>query len=215
MLSDDVWCELRDQGTVRRFRERSVMLRQGDPGTHLLALTDGLAKVVCREADGVTTWLAFRGPGDLLGEVSVFNGTTRTADVIALSPCTTIVLEAQRFRRFVEERGLVMALMRQTLARLRESDLHRTERLTLPLVVRLARSLVRLAELAEPVTGAAPEELRLTGLTQEEIAQSIGVTRNAVISGLQQLRDTGAVETARRVVVIKDMAALRRWTTAE
>ncbi|KPI02320.1 transcriptional regulator, Crp/Fnr family [Actinobacteria bacterium OK074] len=209
MLSDETWRELRDQGTTRTFRERSVMLRQGSAGTHLLALTDGLAKVVCREPGGAVTWLAFRGPGDLLGEVSVFNGTPRMAEVVALTPCSAVVLEADRFRRFVEERGLVMDLMRQAFSRLRESDAHRTELLTLPLVVRLARALLRLAELSAP--GAESDVVRLTGLSQEEIAQATGVTRNAVISGLQRLRESGAVETARRVIVIKDMRALRGW----
>ncbi|MDX3851061.1 Crp/Fnr family transcriptional regulator [Streptomyces sp. AK02-01A] len=207
-----MWRELQNQGTPRTFRERSVMLRQGSPGTYLLALTTGLAKVVSREPGGATSWLAFRGPGDLLGEVSVFNGTTRTAEVVALTPCTALVLEAQRFRRFVEERGLVMDLMRQALSRMRESDVHRTELLTLPLVARLARALLRLAEL----TGADPESgvIRLTGLSQEEIGQATGVTRNAVTAALQQLREAGAVETARRVVVINDMRTLRRWASA-
>lgn len=211
MLSEEVWRELRAQGTLRRFRERSVMLRQGAPGTHLLALTDGIAKVVCREADGATTWLAFRGPGDVLGEVSVFNRTTRTADVVAIVPCTAVVLEAERFRAFVEDRGLVMELMRQALARLRESDLHRAELLNLPVVVRLARSLLRLAELAGSRVAPGPNSIELTGLTQEELAQAIGVTRNSAIAGLQQLRDAGVVVTARRVIAIKDVAALRHW----
>lgn len=213
MLSGEAWRELRGQGAIRTFRERSVMLRQGSPGTHLLALTDGLAKVVCREPGGVVTWLAFRGPGDLLGEVSVFHGTTRTAEVIALTPCTAVVLEAERFRRFVEQHGLVMDLMRQALSRLRESDAHRTELLTLPLVARLARTLLRLVELTAP--GRGSEVVRLTGLSQEEIAQATGVTRNAVITGLQRLRESGAVETARRVIVVKDMKALRHWATAD
>ncbi|REK89969.1 Crp/Fnr family transcriptional regulator [Streptomyces inhibens] len=213
VLSEEVWRELQSQGTSRIFRERSVMLRQGSPGTHLLALTDGLAKVVCREPSGAVTWLAFRGPGDLLGEVSVFNGTSRTAEVVALTPCTAVVLEAQRFRRFVEQRGLVMDLMRQALSRLRESDVHRTELLTLPLVVRLARALLRLAELTAPA--AEPDVVQLTGLSQEEIAQATGVTRNSVIAGLQRLRDAGAVETARRVIVIKDMKTLRHWASAD
>ncbi|MEU3184767.1 Crp/Fnr family transcriptional regulator [Streptomyces sp. NPDC006923] len=211
MLSDDAWRELLGQGAVRTFRERTVMLRQGSAGTHLLALTDGLAKVVCRESGGVVTWLAFRGPGDLLGEVSVFNDTPRTAEVVSLTPCTAVVLEAERFRRFVEQRGLVMDLMRQALSRLRESDAHRTELLTLPLVVRLARALLRLAELTSP--GADSDAIRLTGLSQEEIAQAIGVTRNAAITGLQRLRESGAVETARRTIVIKDMKVLRDWAT--
>ncbi|MFE4209277.1 Crp/Fnr family transcriptional regulator [Streptomyces goshikiensis] len=133
VLSDEVWRDLRSQGVTRMFPERSVMLRQGSPGTHLLALTSGLAKVVCREPSGAKTWLAFRGPGDLLGEVSVFNGTSRTADVVALTPCVAVVLDAERFVRFVEERGLVIHLMRQALARMRESDLHRGELQILPL----------------------------------------------------------------------------------
>lgn len=211
MLSDETWRELLGQGTTRTFRERSVMLRQGSAGTHLLALTDGLAKVLCREPGGVVTWLAFRGPGDLLGEVSVFNDSPRTAEVVSLTPCTAVVLEAERFRRFVERRGLVMDLMRQALSRLRESDAHRTELLTLPLVVRLARALLRLAELSAP--GAESDGVRLTGLSQEEIAQAIGVTRNAAITGLQRLRASGAVETARRAIVIKDMKVLRDWAT--
>lgn len=209
MLSEEVWRELRNQGAPRTFRERSVMLRQGSEGRYLLALTDGLAKVVHRAPGGVVTWLAFRGPGDLLGEVSVFHGTPRTAEVVALTPCAAIVLEAQRFRRFVDERGLVMDLMREALHRLRESDAQRTELLTLPLVVRLARVLLRLAELTSP--GVGSDGVRLTGLSQEEIAQATGVTRNAVITGLHLLRQSGAVETARRVIVIRDMRALRNW----
>ncbi|MEV5686843.1 MULTISPECIES: Crp/Fnr family transcriptional regulator [unclassified Streptomyces] len=212
MLSDETWRELRDQGATRTFRERSVMLRQGSAGTHLLALTDGLVKVVCREPGGVVTWLAFRGPGDLLGEVSVFNGTPRTAEVVALTPCSAVVLEAERFRRYIEQRGLVMDLMRQAFSRLRESDAHRAELLTLPLIVRLARTLLRLAELTAP--GNESDGVRLTGLSQEEIAQAIGVTRNAVITGLQRLRESGAVETARRTIVIRDIRVLRAWAAA-
>lgn len=213
MLSEEVWRELRSRGPSRRFRERGVMLRQGSPGTHLLALTDGIAKVVCREPNGAVTWLAFRGAGDLLGEVSVFHGTPRTAEVVALTPCTAVVLDARCFRRFVEERGLVMDLMRQTLTRLRESDAHRAELLTLPLVVRLARTLLRLVDLSG--CGTESGTVRLNGLTQEEIAQAIGVSRNAAITGLQRLREAGALETARKAIVIRDVGALRRWASAE
>ncbi|MFH0177355.1 Crp/Fnr family transcriptional regulator [Streptomyces cacaoi] len=213
MLSEEVWRELRAQGSSRRYRERDVMLRQGSPGTYLLALTDGIAKVLSRESNGAVTWLAFRGPGDLLGEASVFHGTMRTAEVVALTPCTAVVLEARRFQRFVEERGLVMDLMRQALTRLRESDTHRSELLTLPLTARLARALLRLAELNGQGTESGP--VQLNGLAQEEIAQAIGVSRNAVITGLQRLREHGALETARKVIVIKDVGALRHWATVE
>ncbi|MEU6623660.1 Crp/Fnr family transcriptional regulator [Streptomyces litmocidini] len=209
-LSQDVWRELCGLGTARRFRAGSTLLRQGESGTHLLALTDGLVKVIRREENGESTLLAFRGPGDLLGEVAVFDRRARIADVIALRPCTAVMLEAERFRAFVEDRGMVMDLMRQTLARLRESDLRHAELQRLSLSTRLARSLVRLADLMGPVRpDAAP--LRLTGLKQEELAQAVGVSRNAVVGSLQELRQMGAVETGRKVITIRDMETLRKW----
>jgi CRP-like cAMP-binding protein len=121
------------------------------------------------------------------------------------------LLDAQRFRRFVEERGLGLDLMRQALARLRESDQQRTELQTLPVATRLARSLLRLAALTRQDDSPTVTPLRLSGLTQEEIAQSVGVTRNAVIPGPRQLRETGAISTSRRAIVIRDLAELRRW----
>lgn len=213
-LSLGVWQELCNLGLERRFRAGSRMLQQGDSGTHLLALTEGLVKVIRREESGETTLLAFRGAGDLLGEVAVFDNQARIADVVALRPCKAVILEARRFRAFVERRGLVMELMQQTLARLRESDLRHAELMTLPLCARLARSLVRLADLTAP-SPLGLEPLQLTGLTQEELAQAIGVSRNAVVGGLQQLREARAIETARRTITIRDMEALRHWAKAE
>ncbi|MEU3147599.1 MULTISPECIES: Crp/Fnr family transcriptional regulator [unclassified Streptomyces] len=209
-LSQNVWKALCGLGQERRYPAGSRMLRQGDPGTHLLALTAGLVKVVRHEESGETTLLAFRGPGDLLGEVAVFDDRARIADVVALRPCRAVVLEAHRFQAFVEQHGLLMELMRQTLGRLRESDLRHAELMTLPLCARLARMLVRLADLTAP-SPTVHTPLRLTGLTQGELAQAIGVTRNAVVSGLQQLREAGAVETARRSVTVQDMETLRLW----
>lgn len=186
------------------------MLRQGDPGLHLLALTQGLVKVIRREEDGETTLLAFRGVGDLLGEGSAFDlRQLRIADVVALRPCKAVVLERKKFRDFVESENLVLEVMQQTLARLRESDLRRAELMTLPLPARLARALVRLVRLNS--AAADTEPLVLTGLTQEELAQYIGVSRSAVVTGLQQLRDVGAIETARRAVTIRDLTVLHTW----
>jgi CRP-like cAMP-binding protein len=214
-LPRELWRQLCGLGTERRFRAGSRMLRQGDMGTHALALVEGLVKVVRHGRDGEVTLLAFRGPGDLLGEVAVFDGGPRIADVVALRPCRAMVLEASGFRALVERQGMVSELMLQTLARLRESNLRQAELLTLPLVTRLARALVRLADLTAPAaprtrTGTGTEgTLRLTGLTQEELALAIGVTRNSVVGALQRLREAGAVETARRSVTIRDMEALR------
>ncbi|WP_241562268.1 Crp/Fnr family transcriptional regulator [Streptomyces hoynatensis] len=205
MLSQGVWEEIVREGWQRRYAAGDMMLRQGSPGTHLLACTAGLAKVVQHRPDGAVLWLAFRGPGELLGEVSVLStrGEPRSADVVAVTECVTQVLDAARFRRFVEERGLGADLLQQAMDRTRESDEYRAELVTLSVSERLARTLLRLSVLAD--------SRQLTGLTQEELAQAVGGSRNGVAEGLQRLRAAGAVETARRVIGITDLGVLRRW----
>ncbi|MFJ5230959.1 Crp/Fnr family transcriptional regulator [Kitasatospora sp. NPDC088391] len=209
-LPMEIWQELCALGRERRYPAGSLMLHQGDLGLHLLALTEGLVKVVRREENGETTLLAFRGAGDLLGEGTAFDRLhARIADVVALRPCRAVVLEADRFRRFVEQPNRGSHVMRQTIARLRESDLRHAELRTLSLCTRLARTLLRLVRLTTPAVGAAP--LVLTGLTQEELAHSIGSSRAAIVVGLHHLREAGAIGTARRAITVLDLAVLNSW----
>ena len=205
MLPQGVWEDIIRLGRPRRYAAGAVMLRQGTEGTHLLACITGVAKVIQHRPDGTDLWLAFRGPGELLGEVSVLStrGERRSADVIAVTACLTHVLDAAGFRRFVAERDLGAALLQQAMDRTRESDEYRAELVTLSVGERLARTLLRLSVLAG--------SRKLTGLTQEELAQAVGSSRNGVIEGLQRLRAAGAVETARRVIGITDVRVLRRW----
>ncbi|MFC7623148.1 cyclic nucleotide-binding domain-containing protein [Microlunatus sp. GCM10028923] len=61
------------------------MLRQGDPGTHVLVLLSGVVKIVRFEADGRVRLLAFRGPGEVVGELAVQDDGSRLADVVAMT----------------------------------------------------------------------------------------------------------------------------------
>ncbi|GAB2887784.1 Crp/Fnr family transcriptional regulator [Streptomyces mayteni] len=209
MLSEQMWESIIRHGVERRFDAGEVMLHQGTTGTHLLALTAGLAKVVQLRPDGTKLWLAFRGPGELLGEVSVLSTRqeTRGADVIAVTRCVTRLLNATWFRPFVQTHGLGPDLLQQAMDRTRESDEYRAELVTLSVRARLARTLLRLSELAGST--------RLVGLTQEELAQAVGGSRNGVAEGLQGLRAVGAVATGRKVISIIDRTTLKSWADEE
>lgn len=205
MRSDQMWGALAGQGVERRFAAGAVMLRQGAPGTHLLVLSAGLTKVIQHRPDGTCLWLAFRGPGELLGEVSVLSKgrLPRGADVVAVTGCVTRVLHADWFRRFVQENRLEAELLDHAMKKTRESDEYRAELVTLSVPERLARTLLRLSGLAE--------SRQLAGLTQEELSQAVGSSRNSVAEALQHLRDAGAVTTARRVIDIIDPGTLGAW----
>ncbi|MFJ5927694.1 Crp/Fnr family transcriptional regulator [Kitasatospora sp. NPDC092948] len=201
LMGESVWSAMLDGALVRRHPIGSTLLRQGEEGQHVLALVGGVAKVLRHERGGELTLLAFRGPGELLGEVAVLDGGVRSANVLSITDCTVAVLAKPTFLHFVAARGLYPVLVRYALARLRESDLARAGGDILP---RLAAALLTLADLSAAPSGE-PVEL---ALTREELAQHLGVSRNTVSAGLGDLGPFG-VQPARKRILLTDLPALR------
>ncbi|MFE4977367.1 Crp/Fnr family transcriptional regulator [Kitasatospora sp. NPDC056651] len=209
LMGEPAWTGLLAEAFERRHPLGATLLRQGEPGTHVLALLAGVAKVSRRERNGDVRLLAFRGPGELLGEVAVLDDGVRSASVQAISDCTVAVLTKEVFLRLVAERELFPVMVRYAMGRLRESDLARTGGDVVP---RLAAALVALADLS---TGAAPARGRRIdlALTRDELAQHLGVSRNTVTAALTSLA-AHRVEAGRKSIAIGDLAALRGAATA-
>lgn len=206
-IGDEAWADLLTKATRRRHRGGSLLLRQGEPGTHILAVVSGVTKVVRHEPDGNPTLLAFRGPGELLGEVAVLDDGVRSASVEAMSQCDVGVVGKPAFLQFATEYGLFPLLVRYALNRLRESDQARGGG---DLTGRLATALVRLADIAgEKAPRGGSLEL---ALTRDELAQHLRVSRNTVTSALTRL--SAYVRVSRRRIVIDDLSALRRAVNA-
>ncbi|WP_158587958.1 Crp/Fnr family transcriptional regulator [Actinomadura logoneensis] len=198
IVEDEAWRRLLALGAARTFPPASTLLRQGDPPTHVLALTSGRVKVVRSSPDGDHLVLAVRGPGEILGDYSVLGEDDRSATVIAVEVCHTSVVPADRFLAFVRSSGLENDLLRHAMSRIRESEAWRAELSSLPARTRLARTLLRF--------GAPLPEI---GLDQTEIAGAAGLARSTAAGELAYLREHGIVRTSRRRVVITDVAALR------
>ncbi|MFB4306115.1 Crp/Fnr family transcriptional regulator [Actinomadura sp. GTD37] len=197
-VSARTWESLVTAGSERRFRVGDVLLRQGDPPAHVLLLLAGRVKALLTLPDGEVLLLAVRGPGELLGEIAVLGGDGRSATVIALDPCVTRVLPADRFRAVVRETGAETDLLRRAMRRLREGEEWRAETAALPAGPRVVRALLRLA-----VSG------REVGLGQSEIGQAVGLSRGVVAAELARLREAGIVATERGRTVITDLPRLR------
>jgi Cyclic nucleotide-binding domain len=78
--------------TVEQFPAGRVLLRQGEPGTTVYLVLDGIIRV---ERDG--EWLAEYGPGALLGERAHLEGGNRTATLVTVTPCRLASVEASQF----------------------------------------------------------------------------------------------------------------------
>ncbi|MFF4925085.1 Crp/Fnr family transcriptional regulator [Kitasatospora sp. NPDC001261] len=205
LMGDAVWAGMLEEAFERRHPIGATLLRQGEPGTHVLALRTGVAKVSRRERNGDVRLLAFRGPGELLGEVAVLDDGVRSASVQAISDCTVAVLTKEAFLRFVAERGLFPVMVRYAMGRLRESDLARIGGDVVP---RLAAALVALADLSTGPAQTSGRRIELA-LTRDELAQHLGVSRNTVTAGLTALA-AHRVEAGRKSIALDDLPALRR-----
>jgi CRP-like cAMP-binding protein len=179
-----------------------MLLRQGDAPTHVLALVAGRVKVLRTSLDGDVLVLAVRGPGEILGDISVLGGDDRSASVIAVDQCKTRMIPADRFLLLVRSLGLEAQLLRHAMSRIREGEAWRAEIAALPAGPRLVRTLLRLA-----IPGSAvPVDV---GLDQTELGQAAGLARSTVAVELARLRERGIIATARRRIVITDLPRLR------
>jgi CRP-like cAMP-binding protein len=186
------------------------MLHSGDDTGTVLIMRSGQAKVTVLGHDGHEVILSFRGPGELLGELSAVDGSARSATVTALEPVTALGIPGDAFRALVERRpGLARALLRVLAARLREGDRQRLEYAVYDVPGRLAR---RLVELAERFGVPAGDGLEISlALSQGELAGWTGCSREGVSKALATLRGLGWIETRRRRIVVRDIEALRHF----
>lgn len=201
-VSPDAWRRLLDAGGPKSYAPGQVLLRQGDPGTHVLALVSGRVKVLRTSCEGSALVLGVRGAGEILGELAVLEGGGRSATVISIDRCETRVIPAARFLALVRSLRLESQFLRHAVSRIREGEEWRTEIAVLPAGPRLARALLRLS-----VPG--PDGQADIGLDQTELGQAAGLSRSTVAAELARLREHGLIATSRRRIIVIDRAGLR------
>ncbi|GGR14006.1 hypothetical protein GCM10010497_15210 [Streptomyces cinereoruber] len=206
LIGDHLWTAMCELAPGHLRPARSVLLRQGDPATHVILLDSGSTLVTLSGAEGERTLLAVRGPGELLGELAVLDEKPRSATVIAAERCRVHLIPASSFLLFVEEHGLLAPLLRHAITRVRESEAVRLEFATADVPLRLAGALGRLVRAGSQASGEPSVRL-----TQVELSQMIGASRNAVGSAIKPWRERGWLETeAGGGLVIHDIHAIEQ-----
>jgi CRP/FNR family cyclic AMP-dependent transcriptional regulator len=210
VLTEDDARELRSLGRVRSYSAGDAIYHQGDDAAGVSILLEGRVKIASVTAAGKEVILAFRGPGDIVGEVGAIAGWARTSAVRALEPVQTLAVGAAEFRRFLETHAEAsMTLVLMLIDRLRTADEARLEFAGHDVVGRVARRLVELCErFGEPCDEGIEVKL---ALSQEELAAWTASSREAVAKAMRLLRELGWIETRRRGVVIRELDALRRY----
>lgn len=179
---------------------------EGEPSLAVLIIQSGNVKVTRQGADGTEIIFAIRGADEVMGEEGVLMDESRSATVSTITTVSGLILRADELLRFVGEQDLWPAMYRATVRRRRQLE----ERLMLARLdvrSRLARWLLELAtEVGEDTEDGWVIE---STLSQQDLAARIGASRDGVAIELRKLRELGLVTTARRRIVLHDLAALR------
>jgi CRP-like cAMP-binding protein len=197
--------ELSARGLMREFRAGQALCHEKQIPDRLLVLRTGRVKVTACSAVGREIVLAFRGPGDLVGELSALDEEPRSATIVALEPVSALALPYADFRAFLAGHpAAALALLRLLAGRLRDADAKRIESTS----ATLERIASRLVELSDRF-GEAEGEIALP-ISQQDLAGWAGASLEAVGRALRTMRGLGWIETRRRGIRVTDLEALRR-----
>jgi CRP/FNR family cyclic AMP-dependent transcriptional regulator len=197
------------RGRPRQFARGQPLMYEGQVSSDVFVLRRGRVKVFVMAA-GRETVLAFRGPGDVVGEQSGLDDGPRSASVVAVEPVEAVVVSGGAFRAFLDETpAAALAIARELSMRLRDADAKRAEFGSLNSIGRVAGRLLELAGSSGDEEGALTVSLPLS---HEELAGWIGASVPSVDLALATMRSLGWIETRRREIRILDAEAVRSLT---
>ena len=202
---------LAERLSTESYPKGTVLFHQGDPGDSVLVLETGAIKVSNLSPDGREVVMALLGPGEMLGELSIFDSGVRTADATAIEDTTALVLSHDVFRPFLEEHPAVAIHLLEVLAvRLRETNEALQDAIFSDVPGRLAKRFVDLAERYGVADGDGEDTLIDLALTQEQLAQMVGAARESVNKAVASFVSRGWVAMRGRKYVVTDRASLIR-----
>jgi CRP/FNR family cyclic AMP-dependent transcriptional regulator len=208
LLAESDRAALAELGGRRRFARGQHLMHQGEPGDRVLVLLRGHVKATFVEPDGREIVLSFRGPGDVLGELSFARSEPRSSNVVAIEPVEAQALPAAEFRSFLlRTPSAALALIDVIGRRFRDAN---RARIRFGASDTLGRVASRLVELCERYGEQVDDGVAISlPLTQEDLAGWTGSSRAAVADALRTMRGLGWIQTARRRIVVLDLDGVR------
>ena len=200
-LRDDILEKIYNLMQRRVYNRNNMILMEEDFGDTLFILNKGSVKITRLSDDGREVILSILGEGDFFGEMSIFDGESRSANVVALEDSEVYILKRGDFIDLLEKHPkIAIALLQELATRLRKSD-QQIEGLSLSDAEnRIGMTISRLAEelgvikMGQVVIHNLPY--------QQDIANMAGTSRETVSRMLTLLQRKGYIQKRGRKLII-------------
>jgi len=193
---------------MREVRRRQVLYLPGDPGQAVFFVHGGRVKISKVTPDGKELTLAYRGPGEIFGELVLIDGGPREEMAEATENALISELDRVEFEKIVQREGVIGYRLTKVVAQRRRDVENKIEQLVFKDVnAKLAELLLRLA--SEYGIEDSRGTLVALKITHQEMANLIGSTRETVSLTLSQFKRKGLIQTDGRKVILADREGLR------
>jgi len=209
-LAGEDLCRVAQVAVARRFDAHDVVFREGEESDTCYVLAAGHARAIREHPDGRTITLAHFGPGDIFGELAMFDDEVRSATVETLDEVEVIAILGADMRRLLSKHPEMAAKLVTALGRRLRAANERLARQSFQTVQsRVAAVLGQLVGQAK-AEGSGDADVLIT-VTQAEIAQLAGSSRESASRFLAVLERAGHVTQGRGRLTVHDPAALEGY----
>lgn len=196
-LSDEDLKILETHARRKTYRKNTIVVEKGDDTTSLFILLSGEVKVFITEESGKEVVLGTQGTGDYFGELSVLSGTERTASVMTQDDCKFLVFTKSSFLECLRDHPQIALNLIQKLI----NDVKKlTDRVT---SLALQDVYGRVANVLREVAREEDGKLITARLTQQEIAQMVGSSREMISRIFKDLKLGGYIAIENKQIILK------------
>ncbi|VEI13161.1 Crp/Fnr family transcriptional regulator [Trueperella bialowiezensis] len=185
------------------------LFHEGDAGDRLYVVIEGKVKLSHTSDDGRENLIAILGPGEIIGELSLFDLGARSSTVTAIAPSRFLYLSHKDMMNYIDDHPkLAKSMLRELAKRLRNTNDQMADLVFSDVPGRVAKALL---DLAERFGERTPEGIYVAhDLTQEELAHLVGASRETVNKSLADFTARGWIRLEGRAVMLIQVGRLQR-----
>lgn len=192
-----------------KISKGGILFKEGDSGEHVYVIVEGKLKLGTSSGDGRENLLSILGPGEMFGELSLFDPGPRTSTATAVTDARLLSLGHDKLIPWLRDNPDVsLQLLSRLAQRLRRTNEAVGDLVFSDVPGRVAKALI---DLGERFGKQTPEGLFVHhDLTQEELAQLVGASRETVNKALADFAGRGWLRLDGRAVLITDLERLSK-----